>query len=119
MGSMMTKQTLAAYAFHFADFAVKIAREFDNPNHDRAHYRESFQQALALVRHSNHILALAEEAETLNYADKGAVTDFEANWRMAASWWNQMVVTFTNLQDLDTQKRMRENLEAFWAKKAL
>ena len=113
---MMTKQRTAAYAFHVANSAFEIAREFDNPNHDRAHYRESFQQALALVRHSNHILALAEEAETLNYADEGAVTDFDANWRMALNWWNQMIVTFTDLQDLDTQKRMRKDFEAFWTK---
>ena len=116
MGSMMSKQRTADYAFFVANFAFEIAREFDNPDHDRAHYRESFQQALALVRHSNHILALAEEAETLNRADAGAVTDFDANWRMALNWWNQMIVTFTDLQDLDTQKRMREHFEGFWAK---
>ena len=117
MGSMMSKQQTADWAFRFASFAFDLAREEVNaPNYNREHYRSMFEQALALVRHSNHLLALAqEEAETLNLHDPLEVRDFEANWQQGLNWWAKLVAEFRGSQSDYTQRRIERHMEAFRA----
>ena len=113
MGSMMSKQQTADYAFRFAHFAFELARETDS-DPDRARYRQAFTLALALVRHSNHLLAMAEEEPMLNHHDPLAVRDFEANWQQGLNWWNKLVVEFTDRVGVVTQRRMERHMGAFW-----
>ena len=116
MGSMMSKQQTADYAFRFANFAFDLAREeCARPNFLPARYRAMFEQALALVRHSNHLLAMAEEEPMLNHQDPLEVRDFEANWQQGLNWWNKLVIEFTDRVGVVTQRRIERHMQAFWA----
>jgi hypothetical protein len=113
---MMSKQQTADYAFRFAHFAFELAREEGSrPNFIPARYRSMFEQALALVRHSNHLLAMAEEEPMLNHHDPLAVRDFEANWQQGLNWWNKASEAFANSVGTHTQIRIFRHMEGFRA----
>ena len=108
MGSMMTKQRTADYALHFATIATQIARE---PEQNRNRFVQ--RTASDLVEDAGFIQALAQD-EALLTEDPYEVTDYNANWFMALSWWNQRVVSFTNALPPHTQRRIKLHMEAFW-----
>ena len=117
MGSMMSKQQTADYAFRFAHFAFELARdEGSSPWRNAAHYERSFMHALDMVRHSNHLLGLAQEEETLNHQDPLEVRDFEANWQQALNWWSKLVAEFRENQDMVALRRMEMHMEALRAR---
>ena len=109
----MSKQQTANYAFRFANFAFELARETES-DPDRARYRQAFTLALALVRHSNHLLAMAEEEPMLNHQDPLEVRDFEANWQQGLNWWNKLVVEFLDGLNWETEHRMQMHMQEFW-----
>ena len=109
MGSIMSNQQTANYALRFATFAADLACEFKGGSLGAMVAR----QASDMIEHAGYIQALAQEAQTLNTDDPEEVLDFQANWQMGMTWWNQMVTTFTRGFDAHTQRRIKLHMEAF------
>jgi len=109
MGSIMSNQQTADYTLRFATFVADLAYEFRGGSLGAMLTR----QALDMFEHAGYIQALAQEAQTLNTDDPEEVLDFQANWQMGMTWWDQMVATFTRCLDAHTQRRIKLHMEAF------
>lgn len=109
MGSMMTKQEIANYTLHFGKLAADIAFEQKGTKL----FVLSSRYAGDLIEQAGYIQALAQEADTLDRLDQGAVDDFDANWRMAVNWWDQTSIGFMQAQDAHTVRRIQIEMEGY------
>ena len=104
MGRMSTTQT-ATYCRRYATLACTIAREvmLDQDAYTDDHSKRMDRAAKALALQAGYIHALS--LDTAIEVDE---------WRMVLGLWNDLVLRFTRLCDMNTRDRIKSHMDGFW-----
>ena len=104
----MTTTNTASYCRRYATLACTIAREVLTQGHPADTYTNEHAQRMNRLAHD-----LAMQSGYIDALSLDTATDIDT-WRMAHRLWNDMVVAFTRMCDMNTRDRIKNHMHAFW-----
>jgi hypothetical protein len=104
---MTTAQT-ASYCRRYATLACTIAREVMTQGHPMDTYTKEHAQ-----RMNRLACDLAMQAGYIHALSLDPAVELD-DWRSAHRLWNDMVMAFTRMCDMNTRDRIKVHMSGFW-----